>query len=116
MRRLLPTETPSNVPLIFLEQAMTSNDPTQTAGTTSAETSASEKDTATQGAASSALPEGGKVLPPSSPVDVPRMPAPAPRPEVEPDLSDPHGHASSWADSTSADPTKKSVRTSIHNG
>lgn len=62
------------------------------------------------------LPEGGKILPPNSPVEVPRMPAPAPKPEVEPDLSDPHGHKSSWADSTSAEPHKTSVRTSINNG
>jgi hypothetical protein len=65
---------------------------------------------------SQASPEGGKVLPPNSPVDVPRMPPPAPKPAVEPDLSDPHGHTSSWADSTNADPHKKSVRTSINNG
>jgi hypothetical protein len=67
-------------------------------------------------ASSHDLPEGGKILPPNSPVDVPRMPAPAATPAVVPDLSDPHGNTTSWADSTNADPHKKSVRTSINNG
>lgn len=74
-----------------------------------------EQDTAAQQAAGN-VPVGAKILPPTSPVDVPRMPHPAPPPAEQPDLSDPHGHASSWADSTNADPHKKTARTSINNG
>jgi hypothetical protein len=44
------------------------------------------------------------------------MPHPAAAPAEQPDLSDPDGHTTSWADSAGADPHKKTARTSINNG
>jgi hypothetical protein len=94
---------------------MNSNKPSQSPDTNDAKKPDSAADASARKAGAAELPEGGKLIPPSSPVDVPRMPAPAPHADL-PDLSDPHGHASSWADSTDVDPHKKSVRTSINNG
>jgi len=67
-------------------------------------------------AASTSVPDNAKILPPTSPVDVPRMPRPVPHAAEVPDLSDPHGNTTSWADSPEADPQKKTARTSINNG
>ncbi|QEI06087.1 hypothetical protein FXN63_09755 [Pigmentiphaga aceris] len=67
-------------------------------------------------ATSAEVPMGAKILPPDSPVDVPRMPAPVAKPADVPDLSDPRGNTTSWADSPDADPHKKTARTSINNG
>jgi len=66
--------------------------------------------------ASAAVPENAKILPPTSPVDVPRMPHPVPGSAEVPDLSDPHGNTTSWADSPNAGPHKTTARTSINNG
>lgn len=89
--------------------------------TPSTDTSSTDKPTPAEASTAQAgnasdLPAGGKILPPNSPVDVPRMPHAVPLPTEQPDLSDPHGHTSSWADSTGADPHKKTARTSINNG
>lgn len=62
------------------------------------------------------VPDNAKILPPTSPVDVPRMPHPVPKSAEVPDLSDPRGNTTSWADSPEADPHKKTARTSINNG
>jgi len=66
--------------------------------------------------ASTGVSDNAKILPPTSPVDVPRMPHPVPDSAKVPDLSDPHGNTTSWADSPEADPHKKTARTSINNG
>lgn len=67
-------------------------------------------------AASTSVPDNAKILPPTSPVDVPRMPHPVPQSAAVPNLSDPRGNTTSWADSPDADPHKKTARTSINNG
>jgi len=73
-------------------------------------------DQAAASAASPSVSENAKILPPTSPVDVPRMPRPVPQTTAVPDLSDPQGNTTSWADSPEADPHKKTARTSINNG
>lgn len=73
-------------------------------------------DQAPASAASTSVSDNAKILPPTSPVDVPRMPHPVPQSAEVPDLSDPRGNTTSWADSPEADPHKKTARTSINNG
>jgi hypothetical protein len=73
-------------------------------------------DCAAASTASTSVSDNAKILPPTSPVDVPRMPHPVPESAAVPDLSDPRGNTTSWADSPEADPHKKTARTSINNG